>query len=125
MFKYKVLPFGLTNGPAAFQRFVNDLFMDCLDHFLTIYLDDILIYSQNELDHEIQVKKVLNQLRQAGLQTDIKKCEFHVKQTKYLGFIISTEGIEVDSVKIKIIRNWQAPTTVKGIQSFLGSCNYY
>jgi hypothetical protein len=79
MFKYKVLPFSLTNRPAAFQRFVNDLFMDCLDHFLTIYLDNILIYSQNKLDHKIQVKKVLNQLQQAGLQADIKKCKFHVK----------------------------------------------
>ncbi len=125
MFKYKVLPFGLTNGPASFQRFVNDLFMDYLDLFLSIYLDDILIYSQNELEHQEQVKKVLDRLRQAGLQVDIKKCEFHVTRTKYLGYVISTEGIEVDQEKIEVIRHWQAPTTVKGVQSFLGSCNYY
>jgi hypothetical protein len=124
-YKYKVLPFGLTNGPASFQRFVNDLFIDCLDDFLSIYLDDILIYSQDELEHETHVKKVLNRLREAGLQLDVKKCEFHVTKTKFLGYIVSTDGIEVDPAKIAVVRNWEAPTTVKGVQSFLGSCNFY
>jgi hypothetical protein len=124
-YKCKVLPFGLTNGPATFQRYVNDLFIDLLDLFVTCYLDDILIYSQNELEHEAHVRTVLGRLREAGLQADIKKCEFHVTRTKYLGFIISTDGIEVDPEKISIIRDWERPTTVRGIQSFLGFCNFY
>jgi hypothetical protein len=81
-YKCKVLPFGLTNGPATFQRYVNDLFIDLLDLFVTCYLDDILIYSQNELEHEAHVRTVLGRLREAGLQADIKKCEFHVTRTK-------------------------------------------
>jgi hypothetical protein len=98
--------------------------MDCLDDFLTAYLD-LLIYSENELDHEIHVKKVLTRLRAAGLQADIKKCEFHVRKTKYLGFIVGEDGIEVDPEKISVLKNWQVPTTVRGIQSFLGFCNFY
>jgi len=68
---------------------------------------------------------VLLRLREAGLQADIKKSEFSVRRTKYLGFIISTEGIEVDPEKTETIRNWEPPTTVRGVQSFLGFCNFY
>jgi hypothetical protein len=69
---------------------------------LLTYLDDLLIFSENELDHEIHVKKVLT-LREAGLQADIKKCEFHVRKTKYLGFIVGGDGIEVDPEKISVL----------------------
>ena len=124
-YKCKVMPFGLTNGPATYQRFMNDVLFDYLDDFCTAYLDDILIYSENELDHQEHVRKVLLRLREAGLQADIKKSEFSVRRTKYLGFIISTEGIEVDPEKTETIRNWEPPTTVRGVQSFLGFCNFY
>ena len=104
---------------------MNDVLFDYLDDFCTAYLDDILIYSENELEHESHVKKVLERLRKAGLQADIKKSEFSVKKTKYLGFIISTDGIQVDPEKIEVIQAWKPPTTVKGVQSFLGFCNFY
>ena len=102
-YKCKVLPFGLTNGPATYQRYMNDILFDYLDVFCTAYLDDILIYSENELEHAEHVRKVLQRLRDAGLQVDIKKSEFSVKCTKYLRFIISTDGIEVDPEKIEAI----------------------
>jgi len=124
-YKCKVMPFGLTNGPATYQRFMNDVLFDYLDNFCTAYLDDILIYSENELDHQEHVRKVLLRLREAGLQADIKKSEFSVKRTKYLGFYVSTDGIEVDPEKTETIRNWEPPTTVRGVQSFLGFCNFY
>jgi transposase InsO family protein len=124
-YKMKVVPFGLTNGPATYQRYMNDVLFDYLDDFCTAYLDDIIIYSENELEHEAHVKKVLERLQKAGLQVDVRKCEFSVKRTKYLGFIISTDGIEVDPEKVTVIQNWQPPTTVKGVQSFLGFCNFY
>jgi transposase InsO family protein len=125
LYKYKVLPFGLTNGPAAYQRYMNKALFDYLDAFCTAYLDDILIYSENELEHHEHVCKVLLRLREAGLQVDIKKSEFNVTRTKYLGFIISTNGIEVDPEKIATIAQWQYPTTVRGVQSWLGFCNFY
>jgi hypothetical protein len=98
---------------------------DYLDEFCTAYLDDILIYSDNELEYEHHVKKVLKQLHGAGLQIDLKKYEFHVTCTKYLGFIISTDSIKVDPDKISVVKNWTSPSTVKGIQSFLRFCNFY
>ena len=124
-YKCKVLPFGLTNGPATYQRYMNDVLFDYLDDFCTAYLDDILIYSEDPLEHQEHVQKVLQRLQDAGLQVDIKKCEFGVRKTKYLGFIISTDGIEVDPKKVSTVRNWKAPTIVRGIQSFLGFCNFY
>ena len=89
-YKYQVLPFGLTNGPATYQRYINEVLFDYLDNFCTVYLDNILIYSNNILEHKRHVKLVLERLRAAGLQVDIKKTEFYVTCTKYLGFIIST-----------------------------------
>lgn len=124
-FKCKVLPFGLTNGPATYQRYMNGILMEYLDDFCTAYLDDILIYSNDEMEHELHVKQVLQRLRDAGLQVDIKKTEFHVTRTKYLGFIVSTKGIEVDPEKVSAIVNWKSPNSVRGVQSFLGFCNFY
>ena len=102
-YRCKVLPFGLTNGPATYQRYMNDVLFEYLDDFCTAYLDDILIYSENEAEHAEHVRKVLERLRQAGLQVDIKKSEFHVARTKYLGFIISTQGVEVDPAKTEVV----------------------
>jgi len=82
---------------------MNDVLFDYLDDFCTAYLDNIIIYSKNKLEHIEHVRKVLLQLRQAGLQVDIKKSEFSVKQTKYLGFIISTNSIETDLDKTFVI----------------------
>jgi hypothetical protein len=104
---------------------MNDVLFDYLDDFATAYLDDILIYSENVSEYQDQVKKVLQRLRDAGLQVDIDKCKFGVTQTKYLGFIISTRGIEVDPEKVSVVRDWKAPNTVQGIQSFLRFCNFY
>jgi len=124
-YKCKVLPFGLTNGPATYQRYMNDILFDYLDDFCTAYLDDILIYSEDPLQHQTHVKKVLQRLNDAGLQADLKKCEFGVTKTKYLGFIISTSGLEVDPEKVSVVSQWSYPSSVKGIQSFLGFCNFY
>jgi transposase InsO family protein len=124
-YKCKVLWEGLTNGPATYQRYMNDILFDYLDDFCTAYLDDILIYSEDPLEHDQHVQKVLKRLREAGLQVDIKKSEFQTTRTKYLGFIISTDGIETDPDKIQVVKNWNAPTTVRGVQGFLGFCNFY
>ena len=84
---------------------MNDVLFDYLDDFCTAYLDDILIYSEDPLEHTEHIRKVLHWLREAGLQVDIKKSEFRIQRTKYLGFIISTEGIEVDPDKVAVVQN--------------------
>ncbi|KAM4055406.1 reverse transcriptase (RNA-dependent DNA polymerase) [Hirsutella rhossiliensis] len=124
-FHYKVLPFGLCNGPSTFQRFINTTLWDYLDSFCTAYLDDILVFSEDKKEHMRHVRLVLERLREAGLQVDIKKCEFGVTKTDFLGFIISTDGISVDPRKVSAILTWQTPRCKKELQSFLGFCNFY
>ena len=104
---------------------MNDVLFDYLDVFYTVYLDNILIYSKNSLIHKTQVKKVLECLRKAGIQANIKKYEFSVTCTKYLGFIISTDGISVNSTKIEVIKNQVLLKTVRSVQLYLGFCNFY
>lgn len=124
-FKFRVMPFGLTNGPAYFQRFMNSIFSDVLDKFVTVFVDDILVYSENETAHAKHVELVLQRLREHDLHDSIDKCEFHVPSTKYLGFVVSTHGLQVDQDKVTAVANWEAPGTVRGVQSFLGFCNFY
>jgi len=105
LFEYLVMLFGLCNEPASFQNYINDTLREYLDEFCTAYLDDILIYSDNEVEHEIHVNRVLQKLAQAGLQVDIIKCAFHVTEVSYLGLIITTKGVKMNSAKVNIIVN--------------------
>ncbi|QRW22541.1 Retrotransposable element Tf2 protein [Rhizoctonia solani] len=125
LFEYLVMPFGLTNAPAAFQGMMNEIFRDLLDVYVIIYLDDILVFSLNEKDHEVHVREVLKRLQDNDLFCNIKKCHFHVKKIDYLGFIISEFGIEVDQSKVTDAMNWSIPKNVKNIQEFLGFVNFY
>jgi len=95
----------LTNGLATYQRYINDVLFDYLDDFCIAYLDDIIIYSKDPLKHESHVCKVLEWLYKASLQVNIKKSEFKVTRTKFLGFIVSTNGIEVDLEKVAVVKN--------------------
>ena len=124
-YKYRVMLFGLTNGPATFQHYINDTLFDYLNVFCTAYIDDIWIYSQHAKEHEIHVRKILERLRQAGLQVDIKKCEFSVTETKFLGMIVGVNGIRMDPEKIQAIIEWRTPTCLKDTQAFIGFCNFY
>ena len=124
-FKWKVPPFGLTGGPASWQRFINDVLWEYLNKFCTAYLDDILIYSSNLREHKKHVRLVLAKLREFSIQADVDKCEFHVTETKYLGLIISTDGIKMDPAKVEAIQNWSTPTCVKDVRAFIGFCNFY
>ena len=125
LFEYLVMPFGLCNSPASFQNYINDTLWEYLNDFCTVYLDDILIYSEIEAEHEIHVKRVLQKLHEAGLQADITKCAFHIKEISYLELIIMTEGVKMNSVKVSIIVKWFILVNVKDIQSFLGFANFY
>lgn len=124
-YKYKVLPFGLSNGPSSFQQYINDILFEYLNDFCQAYLDDILIYSKTKKEHRTHVTKVLAKLREAGLQVDIKKCEFDVTKTVFLGVIVSGEGLEMDPKKVEAVVNWARPTNLKEVQSFVGFVNFY
>ncbi|KAI0992805.1 hypothetical protein K3495_g15379 [Podosphaera aphanis] len=119
------MPFGLANAPSSFQNYINDTLKGYLDEFCTAYIDDILIFSETFEEHQEHVKKVLARILAAGLQIDIKKCEFHVQSIKFLGLIITTDGIKMDPTKLQIIKDWPRPKNVKEIQRFIGFANFY
>lgn len=124
-FEYLVLPFGLCNGPATFQQFINTTLQDYLDQFVTAYLDDILVFSESADQHVDHVKKVFDRLQHANLQLDIDKSEFHVAEVKYLGLIITTSGVKMDPDKLMAISDWHPPRTVSDLLAWLGFCGYY
>ncbi|CCO35846.1 Retrotransposable element Tf2 155 kDa protein type 2 [Rhizoctonia solani AG-1 IB] len=124
LFESLVMTFGLTNAPAAFQYFMNNLFQDLLDVYVIIYLDNILIFSKNEVEHKFHVHEVLQRLEAAQLFCKGSKCKFHRTQVEYLGIIVSNQGFSLDKLKIQAVQEWLVPTTVKQVQSFLGFANF-
>jgi len=125
LFEWFIMPFSLTNASTAFQQFMNNIFSDLLDVCAMIYLDDILIYSNNMSKHHQHVKEVLKHLHKASLYAKVEKCEFHSELVEYLGYILSPSGLTMSDDKVKIIQDWPEPKKVKDIQSFLGFTNFY
>ena len=125
LFEYLVMPFGLTNAPATFQRFITDVLREYMDVTCVIYLDDILIFSQNEEEHTEHVKQILAKLQEARLYAKLSKCQFSVKKTEFLGYIIEPGGITTDPRKVQAIVEWDTPRNVKDVQSFLEFANFY
>ena len=108
-YEWLVMPFGLTNAPSAFQRFMNTIFADMLDVCVVVYLDDILIYSDNKEDHRKHVQEVLHCLRKHGLYAKPKKCEFHLESVEYLGYCLAPSGLTMAQNKIQTICDWPEP----------------
>ena len=102
-FKYLVMPFGLCNTPGTFQGYINQLLQKFLDVFCITYLDNMLIYSGREKNHADHVLQVLRRLHKHGLQVYINKCEFNITKVKYLGMIITTNSLEMDTKKVETI----------------------
>ncbi|CAD6962302.1 unnamed protein product, partial [Tilletia controversa] len=124
-FEYLVMPFGLCNAPSTFQRFMNDVFRDLQGVSVVIYLDDILIFSENPEDHKKHVQQVLERLRSAHLYAKPEKCSFFQDSVEFLGYKISGSGVEMVTEKVDAVLSWPEPKTVKDLQSFLGFANFY
>ena len=124
-FKWSVIPFGLTNAPAAFQHFMNDVFSNLLDLCIVVYLNNILIYSNDITQHWSHIKKVLKRLQKAGLYAKAEKCEFHSNSMEYPGYVLLPSGLTMSDMRVKTIQEWPEPKKIKNIQSFLGFANFY
>jgi transposase InsO family protein len=125
LFEYLVMPFGLTNAPAVFQHMMNDVFREWLDVFVVVYLDDILVFSASQAEHDAHVVRVLERLREHGLYAKPEKCEFDRDTVEWLGFVISPTGVSMDAAKVRTVLDWATPTSVKDVQRFLGFANFY
>jgi hypothetical protein len=119
------MSFGLTNALAYFMNLMNKVFMEYLDQFLVVFIDDILVYSQNEEAHEDHLRLVLQEFRDNQLYAKFSKCDFWLKEVAFLGHIITNGGINVDPGTISEILNWKQPIDVSKIRSFLGLAGYY
>ena len=125
LFEYTVMPFGLTNAPATFQAFIQDTLRDLLDITCVVYIDDILIFSKNQADHDVHVQQVLERLQAAGLYANAKKCEFDKSQVEYLGYLVGADGIKMNPKKLATVSDWPVPRTLRDVQAFLGFTNFY
>ena len=123
--EYLIMPFGLTNAPAVFQAFVNNVLQDMINKFIFVYLDDILIFSQDARSHRAHVRKVLQRLLENLLFVKAEKCEFPCVTTPFAGYIISAGNIIMDPEKVRAVEQWPKPTVCKALQWFLGFANFY
>ncbi|ESK82042.1 reverse transcriptase-rnase h-integrase [Moniliophthora roreri MCA 2997] len=118
--------FRLTNSPATFQAFMNDILKDFIDEgWCVVYMDDILIFSDNLELHRLCTRHILERLWENDLFLKPEKCEFKVARTLFLGLIITPGHTQMDPTKLAGISEWEVPSTVKGVRSFLGFANFY
>ncbi|GKF50050.1 putative reverse transcriptase domain-containing protein [Tanacetum coccineum] len=110
------MPFALTNAPAVFMDLINRVCKPYLDKFVIVFINDILIYSRNEKEHEEHLKTILELLKKEELYAKILKCEFLINTVKFLGHVINSSGIHVDPTKIEAVKNWASPTTPSEIR---------
>ena len=125
LYEYTVMSFGLTNAPAYFMNLMNSVFMEYLDKFVVVFIDDILIYSKSDEEHAQHLRLVLGTLRKHRLYAKFSKCAFWLEQVGFLGHVLSAGGIAVDPSKIQDVLNWNQPKNVSDIRSFLGLAGYY
>lgn len=119
------MSFGLTNAPAYFMQLMNSVFMDYLDKFVVVFIDDILIYSKMEAEHEEHLRLVLQRLREHKLYAKFSKCEFWIDEVRFLGHVVSKGGIAVDPSNVSTVTNWKVPEIPKEVRGFLGLAGYY
>lgn len=119
------MPFGLTNAPATFQRLMEACMGDLYLTYCLLYLDDVIIFSRTYEEHLERLQAVFSRIKEAGLKLKPSKCKFFQKSIKYLGHIVSEDGVATDPDKVKAVKEWPIPKSVKEVQSFLGFVGFY
>jgi hypothetical protein len=125
LYEYTVMSYEITNAPAYFTYLMNKVFMEYLDRFVVVFIDDILVFSKMMEEQEEHLRLVLEKLTSNQLYAKFSKCEFWLTEVAFLGHIISAGGASVDPDKVKDVLNWMPPTTISEIRSFLGLAGYY
>ena len=125
LYEFKVPPFGLANAPAVFQTLMNKIFSQQIGKNVLVYLDGILVYSQTPEDHLKHLREVFEILRIQKFFCRLHKCHFNDIEMKYLGHLISSDGVRPDTDKVEKVKEWPRPTTVQEVRAFLGLANYF
>ena len=125
LYEFNVMPFGLCNAPATFQRLMENVLKGLQWKTCLVYLDDVIIYSKTPEEHLERLREVFGRLREAGLKLKPTKCQFFQHNVNYLGHVISEDGVETDPDKIKTVTEWPIPISAKQVRSFLGLASYY
>lgn len=125
LFEFNRMPFGLCNAPSTFQRLMERMFGDCRYQSVLLYLDDVIVFSSSIQQHLLRLEEVFSRLQKQGLKVKLSKCNFFQRQVKYLGHIVSAEGVATDPDKVAAVREWKTPTNLAELRSFLGFASYY
>jgi len=136
LYQWRVLPFGLSNSPAVFQRTMSSFFqkaftypdgtsVTALGSFIQVYMDDLLIYSKTAADHLLHLDFVFSTLRSNGIYLNPKKCEFNKPEVRFLGHLVSRHGVRPDPCKVSVMKDWPAPLDKNDMYRFLGFANYF
>lgn len=125
-FEYQVMPFGHSGAPASFQGYVNKILAEKLDIFVIVYLDDILIYTEDpDQPHAEVIRWVLDQLQKHGLFANLKKCRSHQDEVRFLGYVVSAQGVRMEDERIEAVKTSPKQQSVGDIQVFIGFANFY
>ena len=125
LYEFNVMPFGLCNAPATFQRLMNNVLSGLVPQACLDYIDDVLVYGRTFEQHQENLEAVLRRLRDAGLKLKPAKCHLAQERVKYLGYVVSQDGLSADEDKVRAVRNFPRPTCVKQVRSFVGLTSYY
>lgn len=124
-YEFLVMPMGLCNAPATFQALMNSIFFDCIDLFVVIYIDDLLVFSKSEDEHFKHLDTVLSRLLQQELYVGRSKCVFLTPEVEFLGLIVSKDGLNVGCDRTDIIRTWPRPNNLRDLRSFMGLLQFF
>jgi hypothetical protein len=122
---FKRMPFGIAAAPVTFQELMTRVLGELNWKEAVVYLDDILIFAKDKEEHFRRVEHIFQKIKESGLRINPEKCQFMVEKTKFLGYVVSKDGIETDKTKIEAIDKFQNPSCIKHLRSFLGLTNYY
>ena len=124
-YEFQVMPFGLCNAPATFQRLMETVLAGLIRNCCLVYLDDVMVIGRSFSEHLTNLRKVFERFRNANLKLKPEKCCLAGSEVLYLGYVVSRDGISADPAKVKVVKNFPQPSDVKSLRSFLGLASYY